>query len=71
MMYGGYDRPQQSRSTRAEEAATGEAIRSDELSGRYDMTHGAGLAIVIPAWMKYVSRNTRRNSSSTPVRVWA
>jgi hypothetical protein len=25
-----------------------------ELSALYDITHGAGLAIVIPAWMKYV-----------------
>jgi alcohol dehydrogenase YqhD (iron-dependent ADH family) len=27
-----------------------------ELSALYDLTHGAGLAIVIPAWMKYVYR---------------
>ncbi len=25
-----------------------------ELSGEYDVTHGAGLAVIIPAWMKYV-----------------
>ncbi|MCF0238427.1 MAG: iron-containing alcohol dehydrogenase [Sphaerochaetaceae bacterium] len=25
-----------------------------ELSGQYDMAHGAGLAIITPAWMKYV-----------------
>lgn len=25
-----------------------------ELSGKYDIAHGAGLAIMIPAWMKYV-----------------
>ncbi len=25
-----------------------------ELSGEYDVTHGAGLAVVTPAWMKYV-----------------
>jgi len=25
-----------------------------ELSGFYDLAHGAGLAIIIPAWMKYV-----------------
>lgn len=25
-----------------------------ELSGIYDITHGAGLAIIFPAWMKYV-----------------
>lgn len=28
-----------------------------ELSGEYDVTHGAGLAAVIPAWMKYVYRD--------------
>lgn len=27
-----------------------------ELSGDYDVTHGAGLAIITPAWMKYVFR---------------
>ena len=25
-----------------------------ELSGEYNVTHGAGLAVIIPAWMKYV-----------------
>lgn len=28
-----------------------------ELSALYDLTHGAGLAIVIPAWMKYVYKH--------------
>lgn len=28
-----------------------------ELSAVYDIAHGAGLAIVFPAWMKYVSRS--------------
>jgi len=27
-----------------------------ELSGIYDVTHGAGLAVIIPAWMTYVYR---------------
>ena len=27
-----------------------------ELSGEYDVTHGAGLAVITPAWMKYVYR---------------
>lgn len=27
-----------------------------ELSAKYDIAHGEGLAIVIPAWMKYVSK---------------
>ena len=28
-----------------------------ELSGEYDVTHGAGLAVIIPAWMKYVYKD--------------
>ncbi|HHX78855.1 MAG TPA: iron-containing alcohol dehydrogenase [Acholeplasmataceae bacterium] len=28
-----------------------------ELSGIYDITHGAGLAIIFPAWMKYVYKH--------------
>lgn len=28
-----------------------------ELSGIYDVTHGAGLAVVIPAWMKHVYKH--------------
>ena len=28
-----------------------------ELSGFYDLAHGAGLSIIIPAWMKYVYKN--------------
>jgi len=28
-----------------------------ELSGEYNVTHGAGLAVIIPAWMKYVYRD--------------
>lgn len=28
------------------------------LSGHYDITHGEGLAIVTPRWMKYILRNT-------------
>lgn len=28
-----------------------------ELSGIYDIAHGAGLAIIFPAWMKYVYKN--------------
>ena len=29
-----------------------------ELGGEYDVTHGAGLAVVIPAWMRYVWRQS-------------
>lgn len=28
-----------------------------ELSGEYDVTHGAGLAVITPAWMKYVYKD--------------
>ena len=28
-----------------------------ELAGDYDVTHGAGLAVMIPAWMKYVYKD--------------
>lgn len=28
-----------------------------ELSGEYNVTHGAGLAVITPAWMKYVYRD--------------
>ena len=28
-----------------------------ELSGKYDVSHGAGLAVLFPAWMKYVYHN--------------
>lgn len=30
-----------------------------ELSARYDIAHGAGLAILTPAWMKYVYKSNR------------
>ncbi len=41
-----------------------------ELSARYDMTHGAGLAIVIPAWMKYVSKVHPKRFVQYAIRVW-
>ena len=28
-----------------------------ELSGIYDIAHGAGLSIIFPAWMKYVYKH--------------
>lgn len=28
-----------------------------KLSGEYDVTHGAGLAVITPAWMKYVYKD--------------
>lgn len=41
-----------------------------ELSGIYDVAHGAGLAVVFPAWMKYVYRHDVQRFVQFAVRVW-
>ncbi len=41
-----------------------------ELSAQYDVTHGAGLAVVFPAWMRYVSSRARQRFIQFAVRVW-
>jgi len=41
-----------------------------ELSGIYDVAHGAGLAVVFPAWMKYVYRHNIDRFVQFAVRVW-
>lgn len=41
-----------------------------ELSGIYDIAHGAGLAIVFPAWMKYVYKTNINRFVQFAVRVW-
>lgn len=41
-----------------------------ELSGIYDIAHGAGLAIVFPAWMKYVYQHDITRFAQFAVRVW-
>ncbi len=41
-----------------------------ELSGIYDIAHGAGLAIVFPAWMKYVYKVNLNRFVQYAVRVW-
>ncbi|MCD8503138.1 MAG: iron-containing alcohol dehydrogenase [Bacillaceae bacterium] len=41
-----------------------------EISGIYDIAHGAGLAIVFPAWMKYVYRNDMNRFAQFAHRVW-
>jgi alcohol dehydrogenase YqhD (iron-dependent ADH family) len=41
-----------------------------ELSGIYDIAHGAGLAIVFPAWMKYVYKANLSRFVQYAVRVW-
>ncbi len=41
-----------------------------EISAMYDMAHGAGLAIVFPAWMKYVHNHDLHRFVQFAVRVW-
>jgi len=42
-----------------------------ELSAIYDIAHGAGLAIVFPAWMKYVYKHNPERFVQFAVRVFA
>jgi len=41
-----------------------------EISGLYDVPHGAGLATVFPAWMKYVYKHDVARFTQWAVRVW-
>lgn len=41
-----------------------------ELSGLYDVAHGAGLAVMFPAWMKYVMNHDVLRFAQFAVRVW-
>ncbi|KGK86987.1 iron-containing alcohol dehydrogenase [Clostridium sp. HMP27] len=41
-----------------------------EISGIYDITHGAGLAILFPAWMKYVCKQDVNRFAQFANRVW-
>ncbi|MDQ2085044.1 iron-containing alcohol dehydrogenase [Herbivorax sp. ANBcel31] len=41
-----------------------------EISAIYDVAHGAGLAVVFPAWMKYVYKNNVNRFVQFAVRVW-
>lgn len=41
-----------------------------ELSGIYDIAHGAGLAVVFPAWLKYVYHHDVNRFVQFAVRVW-
>ncbi|GAA0725343.1 iron-containing alcohol dehydrogenase [Clostridium malenominatum] len=41
-----------------------------ELSALYDVAHGAGLAVIFPAWMKYVMKNAVDKFAQMAVRVW-
>ncbi|MBO3801164.1 MAG: iron-containing alcohol dehydrogenase [Thermoproteota archaeon] len=42
-----------------------------ELSGLYDVTHGAGLAVIFPAWMKYVYKHRIDKFVQFAARVWS
>ena len=41
-----------------------------ELSALYDVAHGAGLAVVFPAWMKYVMKQDMNRFAQIAMRVW-
>jgi alcohol dehydrogenase YqhD (iron-dependent ADH family) len=41
-----------------------------ELSGIYDVAHGAGLAVILPAWMRYVYKHNLRRFIQFAMRVF-
>ena len=41
-----------------------------ELSGLYDVAHGAGLAVVFPAWMRFLYEKKPMRFAQYAVRVW-
>ena len=41
-----------------------------ELSATYDCAHGAGLAVIFPAWMKYTMKHDVMRFAQVAVRVW-
>ncbi len=41
-----------------------------ELSGLYDCAHGAGLAVIMPAWMEFVYKHDVMRFAQVAVRVW-
>ncbi len=41
-----------------------------ELSGLYDCAHGAGLAVIMPAWMTFVMKHDVMRFAQAAVRVW-
>jgi alcohol dehydrogenase YqhD (iron-dependent ADH family) len=45
-------------------------IIEHELSALYDVAHGAGLAVIFPAWMKYVMKHDVNRFAQIAVRVW-
>jgi len=45
-------------------------IIEHELSALYDVAHGAGLAVIFPAWMTYVYKHNVNRFAQIAVRVW-
>ena len=41
-----------------------------ELSALYDVAHGAGLAVIMPAWMRHMMRHDVQRFAQFAVRVW-
>ena len=41
-----------------------------ELSGLYDVAHGAGLAVVMPAWMEFVMNHDVMRFAQMATRIW-
>lgn len=41
-----------------------------ELSGLYDCAHGAGLAVIMPAWMEFVYKHNVMRFAQMAVRIW-
>jgi len=48
----------------------GSHVIEHEISGIYDVAHGAGLAVVFPAWMKYVYKMDVERFAQFANRVW-
>lgn len=45
-------------------------VLEHELSALYDVAHGAGLAVIFPAWMTYVLKHDINRFAQLAVRVW-
>ena len=48
----------------------GSHMMEHELSGLYDVAHGAGLAVLFPAWMRYVYRHDTARFARLAANVW-
>lgn len=42
-----------------------------EVSAVYDVSHGAGLAVIFPAWLTYMAHNNTRKVAQWAERVWS